>query len=119
GQRVGPTTAIRTAGSAVLVDFRPLSPPYRITALGDPEALRTSFEEAESGEYLREISTRFGIRRSWESAEDLSVPARSAGTLREAALIEDGGEAAPETVPAEEPDPPSTAAPGGTEEDSP
>src|SRR5699024_568211 len=81
GVRVGPTTAIRTAGSAVLVDFRPLSPPYRITALGEPETLQAAFEESESGEYLREISTRFGIRRSWEQAEELSVPARSSGTL--------------------------------------
>ena len=39
GQRVSSSTAIRTAGSAILVDFRPLSPPYRITALGDPQEL--------------------------------------------------------------------------------
>ncbi|MDN5600654.1 MAG: DUF881 domain-containing protein, partial [Brachybacterium sp.] len=119
GQRIGPTTAIRTAGSAVLVDFRPLSPPYRITALGDAEALRTTFEESEAGEYLQEISTRFGIRRSWEEAEDLSVPARSSGTLREAAVLEEGGRPAAETVPSEQPATPSTAAGRGTEEDSP
>src|SRR5699024_11126623 len=46
GQRVGPTIAIRSAGSAVLVDFRPLSPPYRITALGEPETLQAAFEES-------------------------------------------------------------------------
>ena len=119
GQRIGPTTAIRTAGSAVLVDFRPLSPPYRITALGAPGTLQAAFEESESGEYLREISTRFGIRRSWEQAEELSVPARSSGTLREAAVIEEGGEAASETVPTQRPDTSSTAAARGTEEDSP
>src|SRR5699024_6146466 len=61
GQRVSATTAIRTAGSAVLVDFRPLSPPYEVTALGDPELLRSGVEDAETGAYLSEISTRYGI----------------------------------------------------------
>ncbi|MDN5898643.1 MAG: DUF881 domain-containing protein [Brachybacterium sp.] len=119
GQRIGPTTAIRTAGSAVLVDFRPLSPPYRITALGDPQQLRNAVEESETGEYLQQISTRFGIRRSWEDAEDLAVPARASGTLREAAVLEESGEAASETAPAEPPTAPSTAATRGPEEDSP
>ena len=91
GQRVSATTAIRTAGSAVLVDFRPLSPPYEITALGDPELLRSGVEEAETGEYLSEISTRYGIGVSWTTGEDLSVPARSLGTLREAERSERRG----------------------------
>ncbi|ASK64536.1 hypothetical protein CFK39_00275 [Brachybacterium avium] len=120
GQRVGPTTAIRTAGSAVLVDFSPLSPPYRITALGDPQQLRTEFEESEAGEYLQQISTRYGVRRSWEDAEELTVPARSSGTLREASILEAGGDAASETVPSQQPSTtPTTAATRGPEEDSP
>ena len=36
GQRLGPTTAIRFAGEAVLVDFRPVTSPYEISAIGDP-----------------------------------------------------------------------------------
>lgn len=101
GQRIGPTTAIRTAGSAILVDFRPLSPPYRVTALGDTEQLRTAIDASETGAYLSEISTRFGIRLSWEDGEELSVPARSTGTLREAAALEDSGDAAAETPPSD------------------
>ncbi|MFC7457936.1 DUF881 domain-containing protein [Brachybacterium sp. GCM10030267] len=99
GHRLSTTSAIRTAGSAVLVDFRPLSPPYVITALGDPEALRSGVEDGETGEYLTEVSTRFGVRYSWESSDELTVPARSVGSLREADVIEserdgpDGGAA--------------------------
>ena len=119
GQRVGPSTAIRTAGSAVLVDFHPLSPPYRITALGDAEQLRTTVDESETGEYLQGISSRFGIRRSWEESEELSVPALPSGTLREASVLEEDSEPASETLPAEEPGTASTAAESGTEEDSP
>ncbi len=123
GQRVSSTTAIRTAGSAVLVDFRPLSPPYRITALGDPEQLRPGVREGEAGEYLSEISTRYGIRTSWEAGEDYTVPARSVGTLREAKVLDDsagsGAGTHPDTPPTDAPSGSSTAAPSGTEEDSP
>ena len=75
GQRLSATSAIRTAGSAVLSsDFRPLSPPYEITALGDPEALQAGVEAAESGDYLAELSTRFGIRTSWTGGAELQRP---------------------------------------------
>lgn len=118
GQRITSTTAIRTAGSAVLVDFRPLSPPYKITALGDSEQLRTGVLEAETGTYLTEISTRYGIRLSWESGDELSVPARAAGTLREASVLDDEKQGAPETPPADSPTQTSTAGSGAEEETS-
>lgn len=112
GERLTSTSAIRTAGSAILVDFRPLSPPYRITALGDPTALREGVSAGESGEYLEEISTRFGIRVGWEQSEELTVPARTAGTLREASPIEDEDRETPAAAAA-----PTTAAEGGSEEE--
>lgn len=104
GQRLSATSAIRTAGSAVLVDFRPLSPPYEITALGDPEELRESVDAGETGQYLSEISTRFGIQLSWSSAEELTVPARTVGTLREASALETPRESAPGTTSSAAPD---------------
>ncbi|APX31890.1 hypothetical protein BH708_03190 [Brachybacterium sp. P6-10-X1] len=102
GQRLSATSAIRTAGSAVLVDFRPLSPPYEITALGDPEELREGVDAGETGQYLSEISTRFGIRLSWDSAEELTVPARTVGTLREASAAEAPSSTAPASDTASE-----------------
>ncbi|MBB5831497.1 DUF881 domain-containing protein [Brachybacterium aquaticum] len=111
GQRVSSTTAIRTAGSAVLVDFRPLSPPYRITALGDPEQLRTGVEDSESGEYLADISSRYGIQLAWEPGEELTLPARAVGTLREATVPGAEPEPAPETPPTTAPDDPLTRQP--------
>lgn len=116
GQRITATTAIRTAGSAVLVDFRPLSPPYRVTALGSSEQLRTSVLEAETGDYLTEISTRFGIRMSWEDGEELTVPARAVGTLREASVLDDETQGAPDTPPTPSSTQPSTAGSGAEEE---
>lgn len=115
GQRVSSTTAIRTAGSAVLVDFRPLSPPYRITALGDAEKLRASVDGSETGAYLQDLSSRYGIRCTWEDGEELEVPPRTVGPLREASVPQEQGEAAAETPPAQD----DTAAESGTEEDTP
>ena len=116
GQRITATSAIRTAGSAILVDFRPLSPPYSITALGDPEQLHSAVAEGETGEYLDEISRRFGIRISWESEGELTVPARAVGTLREASVLGDGPDGVQETPQTIEPTDPSTAGRGGEEE---
>jgi uncharacterized protein YlxW (UPF0749 family) len=45
GQRLGPTTAIRFAGEAVLVDFRPVTSPYEVRAVGDPDSLQGGFLE--------------------------------------------------------------------------
>lgn len=107
GQRLSATSAIRTAGSAVLVDFRPLSPPYRITALGDPEQMRTQVEAAEAGQYLTELSSRYGIASSWENEEALEVPGRSVGTLREASVADPERDNAPHpTAPPDAPDAP-------------
>lgn len=84
GQRLTSTSAIRTAGSAVLVDFRPLAPPYEIIALGDATQLQGGAQDSETGEHLREISSRYGIASSWQTEQELEVPARSGATLREA-----------------------------------
>ncbi|GAA4527518.1 DUF881 domain-containing protein [Brachybacterium paraconglomeratum] len=118
GQRLTATTAIRTAGSAVLVDFRPLSPPYRITALGDTEQLRTGVLEEETGDYLTDISTRYGIRMSWEDGDELTVPARAVGTLREASVLDDETHEAPDTPPTPSSTQHSTAG-NGVEEETP
>lgn len=96
GQRITSTSAIRRAGDAVLVDFRPLAPPYQVTALGDSAELRSGFEQSQDGTYLSGLSTRFGIRLSWEAGEELTVPARTAATLREASGVEAERGAVPE-----------------------
>jgi uncharacterized protein YlxW (UPF0749 family) len=55
GQRLTSVSAIRSAGDAILVDFRPLSPPYDIVAIGDPDAMRTAFAEGFGGSYLQAL----------------------------------------------------------------
>ena len=41
GIRLTSTSAIRAAGRAILVDYRPVLPPYRVDAIGDPATLQS------------------------------------------------------------------------------
>src|SRR5207302_8837342 len=43
GERLTAQSAIRQAGDAILVDFRPLVSPYVVTAIGSPVSLETQF----------------------------------------------------------------------------
>ena len=75
GQRLTPTTAIRTAGEAILVDYRPLSPPYEVTALGDPGRLQSRFVGSAAGGHLRLLRSQFGIRFDLQQESVAMVPA--------------------------------------------
>jgi uncharacterized protein YlxW (UPF0749 family) len=63
GQRIGPLTAIRQAGDSILVDYRPVSSPYVVRAIGDPAELERAFTTSASSAALRAIarSLNFGF----------------------------------------------------------
>lgn len=82
GQRLGPTTAIRFAGEAVLVDFRPVANPYEISAIGDPETLDDRFLRSPEVEALAVISESFDLRFEFARESELSLPAASPPELR-------------------------------------
>jgi uncharacterized protein YlxW (UPF0749 family) len=84
GQRLGPTTAIRFAGEAVLVDFRPVTNPYEVSAIGDPDTLRNSFLESPEVAALAAISDSFGLRFDFAQEDELTLPAASTPELRSA-----------------------------------
>jgi uncharacterized protein YlxW (UPF0749 family) len=84
GQRLGPTTAIRFAGEAVLVDFRPVANPYEISAIGDPDELRSRFLASPEVGALAVISESFGLRFEFAEEDELSVPAGGVPELRSA-----------------------------------
>jgi uncharacterized protein YlxW (UPF0749 family) len=100
GQRLGPTTAIRFAGEAVLVDFRPVTNPYLVTAIGDPGSLRSRFLQSPQVADLAVISESFGLRFEFAQEDELSLPAGSSLELRSAApLPEASGAPAPDPTP--------------------
>ncbi|UOY02563.1 DUF881 domain-containing protein [Blastococcus sp. PRF04-17] len=84
GQRLGPTTAIRFAGEAVLVDFRPVSNPYEVSAIGDPETLSREFLTSTEVIALAELSASLGLRFDFSREEELTLPAANIPELRNA-----------------------------------
>jgi uncharacterized protein YlxW (UPF0749 family) len=88
GRRLTSLTAIRSAGEAILVDYRPLRPPYVVSAIGDPRRLEARFADGPGGEYLRLLADNFGVRVKTDSRSDLRLPAASGVTLRNASTVD-------------------------------
>jgi uncharacterized protein YlxW (UPF0749 family) len=94
-QRLGATTAIRFAGEAVLVDFRPVTNPYEIRAIGDPDTLSAEFLASPEVGALAVISETFDLRFEFAQEDELTLPAASTLELRSAAPAD----AEPDTEP--------------------
>lgn len=75
GKRLTSTSAIRFAGSAIIVDYRPLTRPYVITALGDPKKFPAAFADGPGGTYLATLRSTFGVQVDTKVSDDLTVPA--------------------------------------------
>ncbi len=88
GQRLTALSAIRAAGDAILVDNRPLVPPYEVLAVGDKKRLPTGFQNSVDGQYLHVLQESYGIRSSLSPADDVRLPAASSLTVRTATAEE-------------------------------
>ncbi|GGZ00541.1 membrane protein [Streptomyces olivaceoviridis] len=84
GQRLTALSAIRAAGDAILVDNRPLVPPYTVLAVGDGERLSTGFQNSADGLYLHALEESYGIRATISAEGDIRLPAAPSVTVRTA-----------------------------------
>ncbi|KKD07514.1 DUF881 domain-containing protein [Streptomyces sp. WM6386] len=84
GQRLTALSAIRAAGDAILVDNRPLVPPYTVLAVGDGQRLSTKFQNSADGLYLHALQENYGIRTSISTEDDLRLPAAPSVIVRTA-----------------------------------
>ncbi|TDC71102.1 DUF881 domain-containing protein [Actinomadura sp. GC306] len=91
GRRLTATTAIRSAGEAILVDYRPLARPYEVTALGDPRRLRDAFTGSAADRRLRALEQRYRIEYGTRGAPDARLPAAAPVRLRYAVPGAEGG----------------------------
>ncbi|MBF8172698.1 MULTISPECIES: DUF881 domain-containing protein [Streptomyces] len=91
GQRLTALSAIRAAGDAILVDNRPLVPPYTVLAVGDGERLSSTFQDSADGLYLHALQENYGIRTAISVAEDLKLPAAPSVIVRTAQPITEKG----------------------------
>ncbi|MEU7067058.1 DUF881 domain-containing protein [Streptomyces sp. NPDC046161] len=84
GQRLTALSAIRAAGDAILVDNRPLVPPYEVLAVGDGKRLGTRFQDSAGGQYLHVLQESYGIRSSLSPVDDLRLQAAPSLAVRTA-----------------------------------
>ena len=84
GQRLTSTSAIRSAGSAITVNYISLTPPYRVVALGDPASLPGRLANGQAGAWWSYLHTNYGLVWSVSTSKDLSVPASTVVTLSKA-----------------------------------
>ncbi|MEV0739147.1 DUF881 domain-containing protein [Streptomyces sp. NPDC050549] len=84
GQRLTALSAIRAAGDAILVDNRPLVPPYTVLAVGDGKRLSTRFQNGADGLYLNALEDNYGIRAAIAVESDLRLPAAPSVIVRTA-----------------------------------
>lgn len=70
--RVVSTTAVRSAGDTIVVNFRPLAPPYRIAAIGVDA---TQFLQSQIAQRFDRWSDLFGLGFEVRARADVEVPA--------------------------------------------
>ncbi len=84
GQRLTALSAIRAAGDAILVDNRPLVPPYTVLVVGDGDRLSTRFQNSADGVYLHVLQENYGIRTGISVEGDVRLPAAPSVIVRTA-----------------------------------
>lgn len=87
GERLAPTTTIRAAGEAILVDLRPVPSPYTIEAIGDPATLLPRFADSEAARRFQSYTGLYGIQFSVREAKDLRLRAATGPDLRYASPV--------------------------------
>jgi uncharacterized protein YlxW (UPF0749 family) len=87
GQRLTALAAIRSAGEAILVDYRPLAPPYVVSAIGDPDTLSARFSNGPGGRDVQYLKDNFGVRVAIASRGRLDLPASAGLDTRRAKAV--------------------------------
>lgn len=82
GLRLTARTAIRSAGEAILVDYRPVSPPYTVRAVGDPARLELAFRDGVEGRQLASLASLYGLRLQVDRSRRQTLPAPGPLDLR-------------------------------------
>ena len=84
GQRLTALSAIRSAGDAILVDYRPLTPPYVVRAIGDPKSLNARFADTPAGRGFSTLQQAYGIRFDTTTKKKMELAGASTVTLHRA-----------------------------------
>ncbi|MEV6342124.1 DUF881 domain-containing protein [Actinoplanes sp. NPDC051851] len=87
--RVISTSAVRCVGNTLLLHGQVFSPPFKITAIGEPTAMSRALESAEGVRQFREAVADFGLGYTEKVEKDVTVRAYDGSTdLRSAQAAE-------------------------------
>jgi len=81
GQRLTATSTIRQAGEAILVDFRPVTTPYEVVAIG-PDDLAGDFQDGYAGRFFKELATKYGMSFDVSTVHNVTLSAATDLKLR-------------------------------------
>lgn len=84
GIRLSTLSPIRSAAGAITVDFRSLSPPYTVEAIGDPDTMPAAFAESTSGAGWYQLQQDPGLRFEMTVEDSLTMRANTQLSLQHA-----------------------------------
>ena len=79
-------SAIRVGGRAITVNYRSLTRPYTVLAVGDPDTMPARFVDTTHGSDWLDLQRTVGLQFSMTTEESLTLPASSRTTLRHATV---------------------------------
>jgi len=82
GHRLSALTAIRSAGDAITVDYRSLTRPYRVEAIGDPRTLAARYAESSAGAWWSDLARNRRMGYEVNDVTGLTLPADPGLQLR-------------------------------------
>ncbi|WP_370619820.1 DUF881 domain-containing protein [Mumia qirimensis] len=90
GNRLTSMSSIRAAGEGITVNYRSLTTPYVVTAIGNPRTLPGNFVETAAAQTWSSLKENFGMRFdvTERNAADLPAAPRRASTIRHAQVME-------------------------------
>jgi uncharacterized protein YlxW (UPF0749 family) len=74
-QRVISTSAVRCVGNTLILQGRVYSPPYVITAMGDPQALRQALDASPEVQIYKQYVDAVGLGYDVENSKEQTFPA--------------------------------------------
>lgn len=89
-QRVISTSAVRCVGNTLILQGRVYSPPFTITAVGDPEELRAALDDDKAVQVYRQYVDAVGLGYDVSTEEETTLPAFTGRTrLEHARALDD------------------------------
>lgn len=82
GHRLSALTAIRGAGDAITVDYRSLTRPYRVEAVGDPRTLQARLAESAAGAWWNDLASNRDMTYQTSDATRLVLDSDPGITVR-------------------------------------